>query len=105
MATLVVPSPTIPEDEAVNPSAVSAKLVDSGSVETPDSFVWAGAEEGEDYSFGHDDVDGPAASDATLVSSAPVTLNASVSSYTAPRRTAVRSQPPACVLKLPKAWL
>ena len=62
-----------------------------------------GTEEGEDYSSGHDDVDGPAASDATLVSSIPVTLNSSVSDYTTPCRTVVCSQFPARLLKLPKA--
>ena len=37
------------------------------------------------------------------MSSTPVTLNSSVGAYTAPCHTVVRSQPPARVLKLPKA--
>ena len=83
-------------------------MVDTSSVEIPDSFDWVGAQEGRDYSFGRKDADGPAALDATLVSSAPLTLNASVSSYTAPLHIVAcsqlaRSQPPACMLKLPKA--
>ena len=42
-------------------------------------------------------------SDATLVPTAPVNLNASGSSYTAPRPTVDRSLSSSCIIKLPKA--
>ena len=58
--------------------------------------------EGTDFAFGKDKA-GPDASDATLIVSDTVTLNASVSSYTASRPSVVRSKPSARVLKLPKA--
>ena len=48
--------------------------------------------EGEDFAFGNDEA-GPAASDATLIVSDPLTLNASVSSYAATRPTVAPRQP------------
>ena len=48
LATVVAPGPTVPEDEVVDPSGKTAVLIDLSSVETPDSFVWAGAEDDND---------------------------------------------------------
>ena len=41
-STVVDPGPPIPEDADMDPSAVPAELVDTSSIETPNSFVWLG---------------------------------------------------------------
>ena len=57
----------------------------------------------DDYTFGHGDLDEYAALDATLVPSATVKLNTSVSSYAYPCPSIDRSPPPSHGMKLPKA--
>ena len=81
---------------------LTAVAFNTSSIDSSESYRWQGAEESTDYLFGRED-DAPDASDATLVSSAPVNLNASVGSYTATHRTVNSSQSPTRVLKLPKA--
>ena len=91
---IIKPTPKIPENSYAYPSGGCAELVETGSVETLDSFCWAGAKdsndyvviEGTDYVFVNDKTS-PAASDSNLVVYVPVTLNASDSSYTASRPT------------------
>ena len=72
-------TPDILDNSDVDPSSRCAELVDSSSVETPESYQWSGANDGEEYileegtdcSFGQEEA-GPAASDETLVASVPV---------------------------------
>ena len=59
-------------------------MVDAGSNDSGEDYEWRGAEEGLDYTFRYEALDEDAASNATLVPSAMVNLNASVSSYVAP---------------------
>ena len=93
--TSVVPPgvPTIQEKtdgEVEDPVAKTVVVVNTGSIDLGDDYHWQGAEEGLDYIFGHED-DDPAASDATIVNTAPVNLNASISSYAATCPTVARS--------------
>ena len=58
--------------------------LDTSSIDSGEDCNWQGADKGLDYTFGHGDLDEHAASNATLVPSATVNLNASVSYYAAP---------------------
>ena len=99
----VVPSvPPTPEDAVAAPEALTAVAVDIRSADTSDDYNWHGADAGLNYSFGNEE-DGPAASDATLVLSAHVNLNASVSFYTVTLHDVHISRSPTLVLKLSKA--
>ena len=82
--------------------AKTAVVVDTGSINSSYDYCWLGADEGIDYTFGHE-AGGPAASDATLVNTAPVNLNTSVSSYVAPCLTVACSHSNSHVPKLPRA--
>ena len=91
--TVVAIPPTVPEtiieeddDGIVTPAGqAAAAVVDTGSVFLGDSFAWLGTNDGLDYEFGHSDCD------AMLAPSAPVHLNASVSSYAVPPSNVDRS--------------
>ena len=97
MAVPIVDNITEENDGGVTTPAVqiAAAVVDTGIKSSVEYFNWIGADDGVYYD------DGPPVCDAMLQFPAPVNLNASVSSSTAPSPTVDSHMSPSRVFKLP----
>ena len=49
LASVVPPVPSISEDAAATPGALTALAINTHSIDTRDSFNWKGADDGRDY--------------------------------------------------------